>query len=290
MTILVTGATGLVGGEVVRSLIREGATVRAGVRNPEKKEAAALRELGAEVVALDFARPETFAPALHGVTKVFYLTVPAPTDEATEPGFITAMKQAGVQHVVKLSVWKAEAENYLFARLHRQSEQRLEVSGIAWTFLRPTGFMQNFLQLAGSIQQTGTFFLPMAQSAVGHIDVRDIADVAARVLLHDGHQGKSYDLSGPEALTYDTAAALLAAGSGRPVGYVATTPDQWRTSMLGYGLPAPLVDGLLDLYAYYVDGGSNSVSPAVADILGRPARTLADFSKEHAAAFQGAVK
>ena len=289
MTILVTGATGLVGGEVVRSLLREGAKVRAGVRDAQKKESAALRELGAEVVELDFARAETFAPALHGVSKVFYLIVPSPADATFEPVFIAAMKEAGVQHVVKLSVWKAGEEAYLFARMHRQSEQRLEESGIAWTFLRPSGFMQNLLQLSGTIRSANSFFLPMGQAAVGHIDARDIADVAAKVLLGNEHHGKSYDLSGPEALTYDQVASSLTEVTGRPIHYVPTTAEQWRGTMQGYGVPGPVVEGLLDLYGYYVSGGSNSVSPAVSDILGRPARSLADYVKQNAGAFSAAA-
>jgi uncharacterized protein YbjT (DUF2867 family) len=292
MTILVTGATGLVGGEVARALLAAGAVVRAGVRDPEgrnQKEAAALRQLGAQVVALDYAQPATFAAALDGVSKVFYLTLPGPEDDAREPGFVAAMQQAGVAHVVKLSVWEAADEAYLFARVHRQSEKRLEQSAMAWTFLRPTGFMQNLLQMAGSIRATGSFALPMGQAALGHIDVRDIADVAARVLLEPGHHGRAYELSGPEALTYEQVAAALTAGCGRPVRYVAVSPEQWRAMMQGYGAPAPLVEGLLDLYGYYVSGGSSAVSPAVAEILGRPARTLLDFIAQHRDALGGSA-
>lgn len=293
MTILVTGATGLVGGEVVRALRAAGATVRAGLRDPEgskQKEAAELRNLGTEVVNLDYGRPETFAAALQGVHGVFYLTVPSPLDEVWEPGFIAAMQHAGVSHVVKLSVWRAADEAYLFARAHRQSERRLEQSGIPWTFLRPSGFMQNLLQQAKMISFTGTFALPMAQAAVGHIDARDIADVAARALLGPEHQGRAYELSGPEALTYDQVAEKLSGIAGRPVHYLAATPEQWGQTMQGYGVPAPVVDGLLDLYRYYVSGGSSTVSPAVAEILGRPARSMTDFINEHQGAFRGAAQ
>lgn len=284
--ILVTGATGTVGSEVVRQLRAAGVPVRAGVRSPQK--ATEAQKLGAEVVALDFDRPETFAAALRGVTKVFLLTAPASFDDTSEKRFIAAMQAAGVGHVVKLSVWDAPAEGYQIARWHRASERLLEASGLAYTFLRPSGFMQNLPNFLGAaIKQQGAFALPMAQAAVGHIDVRDIAAVAVKTLTEGGHEGKGYNLSGPAALTYGQVAEQLSALLGKPVQYHAVSPEAWKAQMLGYGMPEPAVDPMVDLYRYYVAGGSADTSSAVADITGRPATPLAQFLKDHAAAFGG---
>lgn len=263
--------------------------MRAGVRSPQK--AGELKGLGAEVVAFDYAKPETFGPALQGVERVFYLTVPGADDEAQERRFVQALRDAKVKHVVKLSVWNAQDEAYQFARLHRKSERLLEESGIAYTFLRPSGFMQNLPSFLGdSIKQQGAFALPMAQSAVGHIDARDIAAVAAKILRDGGHEGKGYDLSGPEALTYGQVAEKLTALLGKPVAYHAVSPEGWKKTMLGYGVPEGAVDGMVDLYNYYVGGGSAEVSSAVADILGRPASSIDRFLRENAAAFGGGAR
>ena len=290
MTFLVTGATGLVGGELLRVLLRDGHAVRAAVRDKEgrnQKEAAELAERGAEVVELDYARPETFAPALRGVSAVFYLTIPMSAEPGHEPELFAAMKEAGVQRVVKLSVWRAGDEAYLFARWHRASEKRLEASGLPYTLLRPSGFMQNLLQLAGSVRGASAIFLPMAQAAVGHIDARDIAEAAA-VALRGGHEGKAYDLSGPEALTYDDVAAALSSSLEQPVRYVPISAEKWRADMVGYGMPGGVADSLIDLYNYYVSGGSSATDPSLAMLLGRPGRSFADFVREHVAAFRAA--
>lgn len=290
MTFLVTGATGLVGGELVRVLLRDGQAVRAGVRDKEgrnQKDAAELAQRGAEVVELDYARPETFAAALRGVSAVFYLNIPFSDAPGHEPELFAAMKEAGVKRVVKLSVWKAADEAYLFARWHRASEKRLEESGLPYTLLRPSGFMQNLLQLAGSVRGASAIFLPMAQAAVGHIDARDIAEAAA-VALRGGHEGKAYDLSGPAALTYAEVAEALSRSLGRTVHYVPISGEKWRTDMVGYGMPGSVADSLLDLYNYYVSGGSSATDPALAMLLGRPGRSISEFVREHAAVFQAA--
>jgi uncharacterized protein YbjT (DUF2867 family)/predicted enzyme related to lactoylglutathione lyase len=258
------------------------------VLNPQKAEA--LTQLGAEVVAFDYNAPETFDKALQGVTRLFYVTVPGPDDGPSEARFIEALRRAGVQHVVKLSVWNAQDEQYLFARAHRASERRLEAAGIAYTFLRPSGFMQNLPSFLGaSVKNQAAFALPMAQSAVGHIDVRDIAAVATKILRDGGggHHGKGYNLSGPEVLTYGQVADKLSALLGKKITYHAVTPAAWKSTMLGYGVPESTVDGLLDLYQYCVNGGSSTVSDAVATILGRAPISLEQYLGENAAAFGG---
>lgn len=281
--ILVTGATGTVGTELVARLLGVGARVRVGLRSPQK--GAALVEQGAEVVAFDFAQPQTYGPALAGVSKVFFLSPPSAFDSILETQFVAAMKAAQVQHVVKLSVWNADGRGYTFARWHRESELLIEQAGIPFTHLRPSGFMQNFLQLAQSVTQSGIIALPLADAAVGYIDVRDIAAVAAQVLLFGDHAGRAYNLSGPEALSYGQIAQQLTELTGRPVQYISVPSDRYAATLASYGVPAPIVAAICDLYAYYANGGSDAVSPHVAEILGRPASSVARFLREHKAAF-----
>jgi uncharacterized protein YbjT (DUF2867 family) len=281
-----------VGGELVHVLVRDGLSVRAGLRDKDgrnKEAATELAQRGVEVVELDYAHPETFAPALKGVTAVFYLTVPMGSDSPYETALFTAMKEAGVSRIVKLSVWRAADEGYVFARWHRASEKRIEESGVPWTFLRPSGFMQNLLALSSSVRGAGAIFLPLAQAAVGHIDARDIAEAAA-VALRGGHEGKAYDLSGPAALDYHQVAAELSDVAGKPVQYVPISAEKWRADMLGYGMPAGAADGLIDLYNYYVNGGKSPTDPALAELLGRPGRSMKEFIRDHEAAFHAASK
>jgi hypothetical protein len=171
--ILITGAAGTVGSEVVKGLMAAGARVRVGYRN-RKPDAP-----GADAVPFDFDRPEMISPALAGVEKVFLLS----NIVSHELNLVRAAKAAGVRHVVKLSVWRAHEEAYSFARWHRPVELELEGSGLAWTFLRPNLFMQNTVNFMGeTIRRDGAFYMPSGSVRVSQIDARDIAAVAVQAL------------------------------------------------------------------------------------------------------------
>jgi uncharacterized protein YbjT (DUF2867 family) len=199
---------------------------------------------------------------------------------------VRAAKAAGVGRIVKLSVFDAPAESFGFGRAHRAVEKEIEASGIDWTFLRPNGFMQNLAnQQAASIKAQGAFYFPAADTRISHVDVRDIARVAAAVLTSSGHSGKAYELTGPEALTYGEMAATLTRVLGKPVSYVAISDDDFRKAMAGMGAPAPLVEALVDLFAFYKRGAAARISPDVANVTGQKAGSFEQYARENAAAF-----
>ncbi len=283
--ILVTGAGGTVGTALVEALKAEGHKFRAAHHSPEKAEKA--RSNGYDVVQLDFAVPETLPPALAGVDTLFLLGTGVRGQIEQETNVINAAKAAGVKRLVKQSVWGAAEEQYSLAKMHRTIERAVETSGLAWTFLRPNGFMQNFADdMAGPIKEKGAIFQPAADAKISHIDVRDIASVAARVLTAPGHEGKAYELSGPEALSYDDAASILSRVLGKKVTYTALTDDAASAGMLAAGLPDFYADTVLDLFRAYRGGIASGVTPEVKNITGREPIVFEQFIRDHAGAFR----
>jgi uncharacterized protein YbjT (DUF2867 family) len=280
MTILVTGASGNVGRNVVDLLIEAGAPVRAASRNPQ----AAGLPADVDVRAVDLADPETFADALTDVDKVFLFAEPSAID-----GVVDAAKAAGVRHVVLLSSMAtamAGEKNNPITRRHAVIEEALENSGLAWTFLRPGSFATNTLRMAGFIKE-GLVRVPYAEARIASIHERDIAEVGVRALLDDGHEGAAYVLTGPEAITQRRQIELIAETIGRPVQIVDLDPEQSRellTAQFGsFGTPE-IVASLLRMFASQVDNPPE-ITDTVAKIIGRPARTFAEWAVDHKADF-----
>lgn len=277
--ILVTGASGTVGSEVLKALAGTAAKVRAGYRTRAHNIPS-----GVESVPLDFDDGDTVAAALMGVETVFLLS----TMVAHERNVVDAAKRAGVKRIVKLSVNGADKEAFTFARWHRGVEKHIEASGVPWTFLRPAGFMQNFFNYMGdSIRKQSAFYTATGSTGSGaHIDARDIGAVAARVLTGDGHEGKVYELTGPRAIGYDEAAQILSKAAGREIKHVAITPGQFKQGALQMGMPEPYVDALVDLDAAYATGRLNEVTPVVKQLTGRDPITFEQFAKDYAGQFR----
>lgn len=283
-TILVTGATGTVGSEVVKALANCGVTVRAGVHSLVKGER--LKKLNPEVqlVELDFDRPQTLAVAFTGVEKVFLLTPFTEQQVAEAKRLIDAARTAGVRHIVKLSAAGAEQEPGIqLGRWHREVEHYLEQSGLAYTLLRPTAFMQNFTQYySAPIRQEGRFYMPLGDGKVSYVDARDIASVAATVLTDESeqHYGKAYTLTGPEAVGGNEAAQALSEATGRPVQYVDVPEDAARQAMLASHMPTWMTDALLELHAISKAGYAAGTTTTVQDITGRPPHTFQQFAHD----------
>ena len=285
--ILITGATGTTGREVVEELRRAGATgVRALVRDPAR--APFISEAGFETVGGDFERPETLRAALEGVERALLLTPPSPQTFEHNRVFVEAAADAGVRHVIKLSAFGADAgAGEGFGRWHGQAEELLKSSGVAWTMLRPNFFMQNLLGQAGQIAATGRIFQPLGDARASFIDTRDIAAVAARALTEGGHEGQTYTLTGPEALSYHDVAARLSAAAGRDIAYVPVTPEQFRKGALAAGLPEWLVSALERLNEIFASGRAAEVTNDVRRVARREPTTFEQFARDHAAAFRG---
>ena len=283
--LLVTGATGTTGTEVLRALRARGAEgVRALVHSEGKADG--VRELGAEPFIGDMGDPASLLPVLEGVERAYLVSPPGPMQAEYEQAFVETAKQAGVRHVVKLSmVGAAEETGLRFARNHAIVEAALRDSGMGWTFLRPNGFMQTNLAWAGRVQD-GTFYMPVPDAAFAIVDARDVAEVAAACLLDDGREGAVLELSGPEAISYRDQARRLFAAAGRDVAIEEVPVDAVRQALLDGGAPRWSVDGLAELLQMYASGAAAAVSGGVEEVLGRPPRSLDDFARDHVDAFR----
>ncbi len=282
--ILVTGASGTVGSEVVRALSARGAKVRAAYRSLEKAEQA--RKAGIEATLLDFDRRETVQSSLQGAQKVFLMAPPNPAQAAQERVVVEEAKNAGVGHMVKLSVWHAPSAGIVFARAHQEIEKLILDLGIPYTFLRPNGFMQNLLGSVSTIRTQGIFYSTTEDAACSMIDARDIASVAATVLTESGHEGKAWNLSGPEALSNYQIAEKLSASLGRRIRYVNLAEQDFREALLSAGVPEWNVEGLLDLMRYYKTGAAREVTPWVERVTGKKPRSFDQFARDHLSAFR----
>jgi uncharacterized protein YbjT (DUF2867 family) len=239
-----------------------------------------------EAVPFDWEKPETFGPALQGVEKLFLLT-PNTTDRQAQytQALVDASKKAGVKHIVRLSVMGADAEpGILLGRMHRASEKVIQASGIAWTMLRPTFFMDNFLNYYGvDPKKDGTVYLAHGQGKAVWVDGRDVGEAAAVALTSSGHEGKAYDLTGPEALGAAEVLAILGEALGRKYTYVDIPEETARKSMQDMQMPAWMVNGFLELDMMIKHARAATPASGVKDVLGRPPRSFKEYAKDLAA-------
>jgi len=285
--ILVTGAAGLNGKELLRQLSARGVAVRALVRNPAKAEAIATLP-HVEIVQGDMAQPEALAGALRGIDRAMLISSSDPVMLDVQSNFIPAARRAGVRHVVKLSGIMPELDSaFRFARMHGEIEKRLEASGMAFTHLRAGEFMPAYFRQVPNIVAKGAIFLLMEDARIASIDVRDIAEIAARVLTGGGHEGKIYPLTGPQALTMTEVAEKLSAATGKTVRYVNVPPEAARQAQLAAGMPAFLADALFELFAERRNAKEAKVWPDAATLLGRPPTSFDEFATRNAAVFRG---
>jgi uncharacterized protein YbjT (DUF2867 family) len=282
--ILVTGATGKVGQEVVRQLSVAGLPARALVRDPLR--ATPIRLPGVEIVVGDLARPETLRPAFAGVDRLFLLSPADPDQVSLQGNAIEAARKAGVQRIVKVSLAGGPDAGTQIGRWHWATEKQIEASGIDFTFLRPTLFMQQTLTYAPSIATTGAFSAPLGTGAIALVDTRDVAAVAVAALTEEGHARHIYDLTGPSALTFDEMADEISRAIGKKVSYVHVPPEYACKQMLASGVPRWLAEDMLTLFAACREGYGADVSTAVKDVTGRRARSFREFARDYAAAFQ----
>lgn len=284
-TILVTGATGTVGREVVRQLAHSSARVRAGARH-FSYDVAGVRNV--PYVVFDFDRPHTLDPALADVDRVFFLT---PLDERMEERssvFLEKARASGVRHIVRLSAMGADFEPPIrLGEAHRAVERHIEASGLAYTTLRPNSFMQNYLTYFGeTIRRYNAFYLPQGEGRVSLIDVRDIAAVAVCALLGTEHEGKTYELTGAEALSNDDVATVLSNTCGRRIHYVDVAEEEARKALEDQGMSRWLMELIIELYRISRHGRAARISPAVQAVLHRAPISFTAFAADHVEYFQ----
>jgi uncharacterized protein YbjT (DUF2867 family) len=285
--ILVTGATGLSGSELVRRLSGKGIPSRALVRNLAKAQPLASLP-NVEVVEGDMAHPDSLTEAFRGIERAMLISSSDPTMLDVQSSFIGAARKAGVKHVVKLSGIIPELDSpFRFARMHAEIEKRLEASGVAYTHLRAGEFMPSYFRQVPSIVARGILALPMADARIASVDIGDIADVAITVLTTSGHEGKTYPLTGLEALTMAEVAQKLSAATGMAIRYVDVPPEEARKARLAAGMPPYLAEGLDELFAERRKGKESKVWPTIETIFGWRPTSFDEFASRNAAIFRG---
>src|SRR5215204_7033112 len=286
--ILVTGATGNVGGAVLNNLGTTDVDFRVLTRDEAKGQS--FRDRGVETVVGDFLKPETLGTALEGVSKVFLLTPIDPLQVPQASNVIEAAKESGNDpHVVRLSVHQASHEALSRnSRQHSEVEDELTSSGLPYTFLRPQSFMQNTLIAAPTVASEGKIYQPFKDGKLGMIDVRDIGEVAAKALTEEGHEGKVYTLTGPAAISFHDIAEVLNKVLGKKVDYVPISLEKAKEAMLGMGLSEWKAEVLIEYARAHSQGYSNFTTDDVEQLTGHTAASYREFATDFAQAFGGA--
>lgn len=281
-TILVTGATGNVGSQVVQQLIAAGITPRVAVRSLKKADT--LKQAGAELVEMDLDTA-TVQPAFEGVDNVFLVSPFVPNMVQLAAILVEAAKKANLKQVVRLSALSQPGTT--LSKWHGDVEKMIENSGISFTFLRPNGFMQNFVNsMADTIKTQNAFYMPIGDGKVSLVDTRDLAAVAVAALTNNGHENKSYDITGSEALSNQQVAAIFSHVLGKTINYVDVPEDTARQGMQSAGMPDVIVNALLELYASYKAGQAAIVSPVIEQVTGKKPISFEQFARDYAEAFK----
>ena len=277
--ILVTGVTGTVGRGVLEEVRKSGSPFKALYRSEQD---ARKTLAGGTAVVGDFSSKASLHGALQGVDTVFLVCSPTPDLVEFESNVIDACLENGVGHVVLNSALGAANYPKSFPSWHRSVEDKLKATRLAHTILRPNSFMQNILAyLAPSIRAQGAFYAAMGNSRISFLDVRDIAAVVGMILTQPAaHIGKTYELNGPEAVSYPELAQRISLVASREVKFIDIPESAQRKSMLELGMPVWQVDALLDLQQYYVAGQGGEVTDVLPQLLGRAPVTLQYFLQE----------
>jgi uncharacterized protein YbjT (DUF2867 family) len=247
---------------------------------------AANRPAGVPAAIADFADRSAMMRALEGVDQVFLVCGPVPQLVDLESKAIEACKAAGVQHLVLNSALGAGVFDASFPRWHNQVEKVLAASGLRHSIIRPNSFMQNIVNYyAPTIRTQGAFYSSMGAARVSFIDTRDIGAFVATLFTSPSHQGATYELNGPEALTYAELAEKVSQVTGTPARYVDIPIPQQRQAMLDQGMPSWQVEALIDLQRYYIEGRGGVVDNVFADVVGRQPLRMTQFLREFKSAF-----
>ncbi len=266
--ILVTGANGTIGKALIRKLQSLNADFIAAVRNTAKATQAGLT--ANQVVAYDFADPSTYAAATEGVDAVFLLGPPATleVDKLLVP-FLEHLKTAGIRRVVYVSALGAEKMGDALS-FHTKIEEKLAADGFDFTILKPSFFAQNFKNYEWeNITQRGITYVTAGAGKAAFVDVEDIAAVAAASLTEDGHGGKTYRITGPEALSYNDAAQMLSEVTGKAVVYPAPTPEEYTVALKEAGVPDFVAPYMIAVYSIIARNEADVVTDDVMQVTGK---------------------
>ncbi|MFQ6027379.1 MAG: SDR family oxidoreductase, partial [Dehalococcoidia bacterium] len=283
---LVTGATGTVGSAAIADLKARGVSVRALIRDESK--APGLRDAGIEVVVGDLEQPHTLDNAFQGVDKVLLITPPNPNQVIQGKNGIQAAQRTSRPFVVRLSAGAVKGMPGALPRVsgqHAETDGLLKASGLPYNIIRPHFFMQNTMMAAQTVLSEGNVYMAMEGGKIGMIDVRDIVDVAVKVLTEEGHEGKTYDLTGPASISFHDVAAALSQALGRQVNYVNVPPEAARQGMISIGLPEWVADALGEYTEAFSEGYGDFTTPDVEKVTGNPPRSYETFARDFASVF-----
>jgi uncharacterized protein YbjT (DUF2867 family) len=279
--ILITGAGGNVGREVLKQIAQTGAHARAAFQSPNKAAAPA----GVEIAILDYNQPDTLRAVLKDVDRVFLVGPPTAELPALERKAVDVIAQSDVRQLVKLSAMGGREAT--FPRQHAESEDYILSSGVRYTFLRPNGFMQNIVNYnAATINTQNAFYGTEGDGRVSQIDIRDVAAVAVKALTEDGHVDKAYTLTGPQSLSNTEIAQMLSDVLRREIRFINLPPAELKQALLSAGIPEWNANALLDLQRLYREGKAAAITSDVEEILGRKPISFAKFLQDYRDAFQ----
>lgn len=282
--ILVTGATGNTCSVLVPALLNAGHEVRAFVRNEEK--AMPLKEAGAEIYVGDLDKPDTIEGALEDVDKVYLCTWNGPSAETQGKNIIQAIKKAGTNPlVVRHSAFGAD--NSELIQQINEVDTALKESGIPYTIIKPTFFMQNLIMASPSIQGDGNIYWDWADGKAGMIDIRDIVDSALGAFSGKAEQGKEYILTGSKSISMSDVASSFSSVLDKQVNYVAVPHEASKESMMGMGFPEFIVDGYVELSKGFSQGFADTTTNNVELLSGHKARSIDDFTGDFKSYFGG---
>jgi len=282
LKVLVTGATGNTGSLLVPALLRENVDVRIFVRDAAK--AKPLEDLGAEVVTGDLNKTETILPAVKNVDKIYLLTWNGETQLQQAENVLNAAKEdGGNPHIIRHSMWGPD--NSRIIKQGYKIEEMIKSSGLPWTILKPTFYMQNTMMAAQTISSDGMIYWDMKDGKLGMIDVRDIADSAFSVITGEGHEGKSYILTGPVAISFNDIAKTFSRVLDKEVKYVNVPGEASLQAMIGMGVPEWIAKGYVELSEGFSENFANSTTKNIEILTGHPARSFEQFSNDFAQVF-----
>ena len=246
-----------------------------------------------EVFVGDLDKPDTLDAAFGGVDKVFLITPPNPNQVIQAQNGIEAAKRNGSPAIVRLLAFAVKGMPGALPRVSRQHSEiddELRASGLPYTILQPHFFMQNTMMAAQTVASDGLVYMPMKDGKTGMIDVRDIGDVAAKVLTVDGHEGKTYTLTGPASISFRDVAAALSKAIGKQVDYVNVPLEAARQGMVSMGIPDWVTDGFGEYFTAFSEGYGDFTTDDVQLVTGNPARSFEAFARDFAQVFGGDIR
>jgi len=277
MKTLVTAATGNTCSILIPALINAGQKVRAFVRNEEKAQQ--LKDAGAEIYVGDLDRPETIDAALKGIDQVYLCTWNGPTASQQGINVINAIKRAGTDpFVVRHSAFGTK-DSRIIQQID-EVDNALKASGLRWTSIKPTFFMQNLMMAAPSVKSDGNIYWDWANGKAGIIDIRDVAESALGALTGKAQEGKEYILTGPESISMYDVANSFAKKLGKPVHYIPVPHEASKAAMMGMGFPEFIVDGYMELNEGFTNGFADVSNGNVKTLTGHAARSVDNFTSD----------